>query len=117
MLFEGKLKLYNTQDISVQGRMPEEMLVPLPGGDEFFTDRTIGFTRNYAALGADQRIDRLVRIWRRTDIRTGHYAVIDDEQYRIDFIQHLLDEDDLQVTDLTLRRLEKNYDIYTEYPQ
>ena len=33
------------------------------------------------------------------------------EQYRIDNVQHLLDEDGLKVTDLTLYRMEQNYDL------
>jgi hypothetical protein len=33
------------------------------------------------------------------------------EQYRIDNVQHLLNDDGLKVTDLTLKRLEDLYDI------
>ena len=40
------------------------------------------------------------------------YAVTEDKkQYRIDNVQHLLDEDGLKITDLTLRRLDKLYDV------
>jgi hypothetical protein len=38
-------------------------------------------------------------------------VVIEGEQYRIDNVQPTLDDDSLQVVDLTLRRLEENYDI------
>ena len=40
------------------------------------------------------------------------YALLDTgEQYRIDNVQHLLDDDGLRVTDLTLRRVEQLYDV------
>ena len=35
-------------------------------------------------------------------------------QYRIDNVQQLLDDDGLRVTDLTLRRLDSNYDVKAE---
>ena len=45
-------------------------------------------------------------------IRINDYAVLEDgNQYRIDFIQHMDNEDGLPVTDLTLVRLEENYDV------
>ena len=57
----------------------------------------------------------LVRVWRDRNIRIGMYAVVGDEQYRLNNVQHLLDEDGLQITDLSLQRLGENYDIAREY--
>jgi hypothetical protein len=70
----------------------------------------ISYSRQYAAMGADQQIDRIIRIWR-TPVRIGDVIVIEGEQYRIDNVQPTLDDDSLQVVDLTLCRLEENYDI------
>jgi hypothetical protein len=70
----------------------------------------ISYSRQYAAMGVDQQIDRIIRIWR-TPVRIGDVVVIGDEQYRIDNVQPTLDDDGLKVVDLTLRRLEANYDI------
>jgi hypothetical protein len=43
------------------------------------------------------------------------YAVLDDaEQYRIDNVQRLKDDEGLKVVDLTLSRLEENYDVNAE---
>ena len=95
--------------------MPKEQLVKT--GEEYYGSRVIGYNRQYAALGADQRIDELVRIWRNNQVRANHYAVLEDGlQYRINFVQHLLDDDGLEVTDLTLVRLEENYDVADEAP-
>lgn len=109
MLCENTLVIYSLQDTADAGQMPVEQLVEV--STEFFEDRTIGYGRNYAALGVNQRIDRLVRIWRNTDVTVKHYVVIDDEQYRVDFVQHTVDADNIKVTDLTLVRLDDNFDV------
>ena len=115
MIYDKKLVLYSLQNTAAKGLMPKEQLVKT--GEEYYGSRVIGYNRQYAALGADQRIDELVRIWRNNQVRTNHYAVLEDGlQYRINFVQHLLDDDGLEVTDLTLVRLEENYDVADEAP-
>lgn len=110
MIYDGLLTLYTLQNVAEKGLMPKDVLVEI--GREYYGVRTVGVTRYYAALGANQSIDMLVRIWRNTEVKTGDYAVLEDEnQYRINFIQHTTDEDGLNVTDLTLVRLESNYDV------
>lgn len=110
MIFQGKLTLYRLQDTAPKGMMPHEQLVQL--SEEYYEERTVGVTRYYASQGANNRVDALVRIWRLDTVQTNDYAVLEDgNQYRIDFIQHTLDEDGLAVSDLTLVRLEDFYDI------
>lgn len=115
MIYDKKLVLYSLQNTAAKGLMPKEQLVKT--GEEYYGSRVIGYNRQYAALGADQRIDELVRIWRNNQVRANHYAVLEDGlQYRINFVQHLLDDDGLEVTDLTLVRMEENYDVADEAP-
>lgn len=115
MIYDKKLVLYSLQNTAAKGLMPKEQLVKT--GEEYYGSRVIGYNRQYAALGADQKIDELVRIWRNNQVRANHYAVLEDGlQYRINFVQHLLDDDGLEVTDLTLVRLEENYDVADEAP-
>ena len=115
MIYDKKLILYSLRNTAAKGMMPKEQLVKI--GEEYYGSRVIGYNRQYAALGADQRIDELVRIWRNNQVRAKHYAVLEDGlQYRINFVQHLLDEDGLETTDLTLVRLEENYDVADEAP-
>ena len=112
MLFEGKVKICSLQNIAAKGRMPMELLVEKL--EAYYGERVVGFSRQYAAMGVDQRVDKLIRIWRDEAITVHDYAILDDdmkEQYRIDNVQHLLDEDGLKVTDLTLYRMEQNYDL------
>jgi hypothetical protein len=66
-------------------------------------------------MGVDQRIDRLVRIWRDNAVNVHDYVLLDDgHQYRIDMVQHLQDDDGMNVTDLTLYRWEDNYEVDAE---
>lgn len=74
MIYDKKLVLYSLQNTAAKGLMPKEQLVKT--GEEYYGSRVIGYNRQYAALGADQRIDELVRIWRNNQVRANHYAVL-----------------------------------------
>lgn len=87
--------------------MPKEALVE--EADAFFGYRQIGVNRFYAALGANQRIDLLVRVFV-TALEDGwKYVVIDGKQFRIEVAQPVGD-----AIDLTLQRLEDFYDLIAE---
>lgn len=110
MMDSGTCRIYTVTDAAENGEMPAPTLHEYGDYEWSFEDRMISYSRQYAAMGVDQQIDRIIRIWR-TPVRIGDVVVIGDEQYRIDNVQPTLDDDSLQVTDLTLRRLEANYDI------
>lgn len=115
MILDKVMTLYALENTAEKGLKPKEQLRKIC--DAYYGERVIGYNRQYAALGADQIIDKLVRIWRNDQIRANNYAKLEDGfQYRIDFIQHPKDEDGLEVTDLTLVRLEANYDVADEAP-
>ena len=110
MIYEGMLTVYNLINTAPKGLMPREQLVKLC--EEYYEERTIGVTRQYAAMGADKRVDLLLRIWENASVYPNQYVIPDDGmQYRIDFVQNTKDEDGLDVSDLTLVRLEENYDV------
>ena len=115
----GRITICDLQNIADNGRMPVEMLVPVRDPADF-EEKVIGYGRQYSAKGANEKIDLFVRIWR-MPVRIGQYAIITDyegcedgDQFRIDNVQPLLDEDGLKVTDITLSRLEEFYDVRTE---
>ena len=110
MMDSGTCRIYTVTDAAENGEMPNPTLHEYGDYEWNFEDRMISYSRQYAAMGVDQQIDRIIRIWR-TPVRIGDVVVIDTEQYRIDNVQPTLDDDSLQVVDLTLRRLEENYDI------
>lgn len=111
MIFEGALTLCDLVNTADKGLKPKYVLKKVD--EMYFGDRVIGYNRQYAAMGASQVIDKLIRVWR-YPVRIGQYAVIDGDQYRVEFVQDLLDEDQLPVTDITLRRMEKFYDVTEE---
>ena len=106
----GTCRIYTVTDAAGNGEMPNPTLHEYGDYEWSFEDRMISYSRQYAAMGVDQQIDRIIRIWR-TPVRIGDVVVIEDEQYRINNVQPTLDDDSLKVVDLTLRRLEENYDI------
>ena len=110
MMDSGTCRIYTVTDAAGNGEMPNPTLHEYGDYEWSFEDRMISYSRQYAAMGVDQQIDRIIRIWR-TPVRIGDVVVIEGEQYRIDNVQPTLDDDSLQVVDLTLRRLEENYDI------
>lgn len=105
----GILTIYSLQNTAENGFMPHEQLVS--EGTAFFSYRTIGVTRLYAALGANRSIEQLVRCWNINIPMDGKYVIIDNVQYRIDVSQAVVDED---AVDLTLVRLEDFFDVASE---
>lgn len=113
---DGIVEIKSEESIQEPGNMPKQELVTK--SRHFFGERTVGYGRQYAAKGVNEQVDRLIRVWEDRSIRIGMQAVITElnvtEQYRIDNVQHLLNDDGLKVTDLTLRRLEDLYEVDDE---
>lgn len=87
--------------------MPKEKLVFIC--DAYYRERTVGVTRAYAAMSANQRIDMLITCFATTLPIEAEYVVIDGDQYRISLKQKKNDD-----VDLTLVRLEECIDVHTE---
>lgn len=110
LLDSGILELYKLVNTASNGNMPNEQLVYVDSA--YYGERTVGYNRQYAAKAVNESVDKLIRIWRNECISAGMYVLLEDgNQYQIDMVQHLLDDDGLKVTDLTLSRLEKNYEL------
>ena len=113
MIYTGLLTVYRLENIALKGRMPSEQLVKVC--DEYYEERTVGVTRYYAALGADRRVDTVLRIWLNPEVCAGQFVITGNgDQHRIDLVQKTTDDDGLAVMDLTLVKLENNYDILAE---
>lgn len=101
----GLLSLYHLTNVAEPGLMPTEKLVKIC--DAYYIERTVGVTRAYAALSANQQIDKLVRCFNTSMSVNAEYAVLEDgNQYRISLKQQEGDN-----IDLTLVRLEDYYDV------
>lgn len=117
MMDAGYITVCNLENLAEPGDMPKEMLKPVEIMQ--FEERVVGYNRQYAAKGANEQVDMLVRIWR-SPVRIGMYAILSDydgqecedgDQYQIQNAQNLLDDDGLKVTDLTLRRVDRLYEV------
>jgi hypothetical protein len=105
---DGILTFYKLSNVASPGRMPVETLVS--AGTAYYGRRNVGVTRMYAAAGANREFDLLVRCHNTPDVPDkAQYVILEDgKQYRIDFVQQ---NPELDAVDLTLVRLEANYDV------
>lgn len=77
-------------------------------------ERTVGLQRFFTALQVGDRIDAVLEIPGRELISpAGSVAVWCGQQYRLTQVQHALDDDGLDVTVLSLSRLEADYELDT----
>lgn len=120
MLDDGKVTFCDLVDIGGKGDMPRPVLKPVYPC--MFENRIVGYNRRYAALGVNQEISALIRIWRpplREDrtpcVEIGMFAILEsseiDGQYRVDVVQPLHNFDGIAVTEITLAKLEDYYDV------
>ena len=119
MMDAGTLTVCSLTNGADNGAMPVEILTPV--ASSYYEDRVVGYGRYFAAKGVNEQVDLTVRSWRLPEARAGMYAVLsygeNDGQYRIVQVQHLLNEDGLKVTDLSLARLEAYYELADEAPE
>ena len=91
ILDSGILTICKVTTEGENGTMPKEHLQQLHSC--FYGERTVGFGRYYAAKGADEQIDLLVRIWEDRTVRAGMYAVLENgEQYRVVIVMNMMDK-------------------------
>ena len=103
----GILTLYTLTSTSSEGDMPVEKLEKLCTA--FYAEKTVGYNRIYAARGANEYIDMIVRCYNTDVPYAAKYVILEDgNQYQISVKQKIVDED---ATDLTLVRLEDYYDV------
>lgn len=106
----GRVKLCALIETQTPGFMPVQKLdvVAAP----FFSYRTGGVYRRFAAKGVNFEYDFIIRVWNMPALPSGvEYAVLPDgKQYHVD-AEPIFDQDAL---DLTLTRLEEYFDVITE---
>lgn len=107
---DGLLTIYALVNTAPPGMKPAEKLVSV--ATAYYSERTVGVTRMYAARGANSRIDALVRCWNTEIPKNGKFVILEDgDQYRIDSMQKIVD---IGAVDLTLIRLEDLFDVLAE---
>lgn len=115
---DGIVNICDLINEAADGEMPKEKLQKLRA--HMFEERIIGYGRQYAAKGVNERVDMQIRIWRDAQVHIGQYALLSDyegqvnpegDQYRIDNVQQTLDSNGLKVTDLSLYRMDELYEV------
>jgi hypothetical protein len=109
---DGIVFLAKLTDAAKSGDMPKEQLTKI--GRFWYDERMIGLRRQYAAKGAREQIDMIVRVHGfQKEARIGRYAILGNgDQFRITNVSR--GEDDatnLRFTELTLERLDELYEL------
>lgn len=104
----GILTLYELRNVAEPGLRPKEVLVSI--GQAYYFERVVGVTRAYAAMSANQRIDKLIRCCKIIVPVSAEYVILEDGlQYRISLKQQVGMD-----VDLTLVHVEDLLNVYTE---
>lgn len=109
MFDDGQVEIYKPTNTASAGNVPKWRMDYLSA--YWYEERALGVTRFAAALKTDVKLEMLIRIWRDKSIDTSQICKIDGVQYRIFQIQHVFNEDGLEVTDLSLEKVGDLYDF------
>ena len=110
---DGVVTICELTDVSIPGEMAKEKLVKV--SRQFFSERTISYRRQYEAKGVKEQIDMVIRTPYDKHARIGVYAVLGDgQQFVVENSTVVRDERSRRMSELTLRRLEKYYDLESE---
>ena len=111
LLDQGIVKIRRRKNISPAGNKPvyeyEDYF------ESYYGEKTVGINRYWAAKAHDDQADFLIEIQRNGGIRTSDVCILEPFMdapatgtYRIIQVQHVFDENQLPMTDLTLERID-----------
>lgn len=108
---DGIVYLAELENVADPGNKPAYSLHKV--SRQWYEDRAVGFRRQYAAKGVSEQVDMLIRVTHNTRARIGLYAILGNgEQFRITNVTNGRDDETgLRYTELTLMRLDQNYEI------
>lgn len=111
VLDSGTLTVWRGVNVTPPGGMPEMDYTHI--WTSYYAERTVGVTRWYSAQQYGDRPDLLVRVPRNYGLSVGSDVVRlspfthkDTSEYSIIQIQHIIDEDGLPATELSLQKTE-----------
>lgn len=111
LLDSGIVKIRRGKNISPAGAKPEYQYEDY--FESYYGEKTVGINRYWAAKAHDDQADFLIEIQRNGGIRTSDICYLGPfmdaparGQYKIIQVQHVIDEDGLPMTDLTLERID-----------
>ncbi len=108
----GSVAIFKKHDPAENGAMPAPVWDVLRC-EHYFGVRTVGVTRYWTARGNNDQVDLLIQIDRDASISTRDRALLHPFTretvggwYKILQVQHVVDDDGLLATDLSLERIE-----------
>lgn len=109
---DGILVIYSVKNLARPGEKPIQGLKEK--SKHYYGYDTIGVTRYYEALKADNLIESVVNIPGWHDILANNVCILENKtQYRISMVQPMLNEDNLKIMKLSLERVEEEYAVQT----
>lgn len=107
---DGILTIYEVTNSAQPGAKPVPALAEK--SRHYFEYETLGVTRYYTALQANQQIAAVVDIPGWNDVKTTDICVLEDGgQYTVAMVQPTFDEDGLRITKLSLERVSQTYEV------
>ena len=107
---DGILTIYEVTNSAQPGAKPAPALIEK--SRHYFGFETLGITRYYTALQADQKIATVVDIPEWHNIKTTDICILEDGgQYTVAMVQPTKDEDGLRIMKLSLERVSQTYEV------
>lgn len=112
VLDAGIATVLRGHDIAENGQMPN-VVYDIEITKSYYAEKTVGIQRFYAAKSNDNQADLMIEIQRCGSVRTSDICRLEafyDSGVSGDYVvvqaQHVLNEDNLPMTDLTLQRID-----------
>mgnify|MGYP001623233990 CR=1 FL=1 len=104
---DGLVEICTVVNLNNPGDIPKK---GLRRGEEFyFHEESVGITRYYEAIRANQMIERVIAVYR-APINVNQIAVFEDgSQYIIRMVQQTVDENGIKISRLSLERNGEEY--------
>lgn len=111
---DGIAKIYRISDEAETGMKPKKMLVKK--SMHYFGFETVGITRYYTALQAKKQVDAVIHIWKDGTVTADDICVLEDgQQYTVAQVQNGKDENGLDITKISIGRLDEKYGIAEDF--
>ena len=111
---DGIVKICDVVNVSEPGMKPKIRL--RVRSEQFFGYETVGITRYFTALQAQVQIANVIHIWEDRSITSNNVCILEDGcQYRCSLVQHMVNEDNLPITKLSLERINEEYELEYKY--
>lgn len=107
---DGIVAIYDVVNMAQAGDVPVRKLSL--AGRLYFTEETVGVTRYYEAIKAEQLIEKVIGVQPEMAININQIAILEDgNQYAIRMVQRADDDNGLKYLRLSLERNGEEYEI------